>query len=127
MLQPVHLAFHSKSPASHLLLGGPKGNRPAGLGEGSAILFWRFKAVRAAASASIMPVEGWPSKKVRITDTDADNMMDVKWTGKVQGDGEEAHADPKGKGKAHVDAMKVNEVIVIYEAEGKTKEWDRLA
>ena len=110
------------------------------------MLFWRFEAVRAWAASDAMvalttwaegmylkavenaiaPAEGRPSKRGKITDVDTDDVMEVARMGQVQGDGNEAHADPKGKGKVRADTMEVNKVIVIDEAEGKTEEYDRL-
>ena len=59
-------------------------------------------------------------------DVNADDVTEVVRTGKVQGDGEEARANSKGKGKAHDDTMEVDEVIVIDKAKGETEEWDGL-
>ena len=146
MSQPAHLAFHPKGPASHLLLGGLKGDRLAGLSKGSTVLFWWFEAARAQAALdaavtltawakgmyleavenAIAPMEGWPSKRAKITNVDTDEVTEVARTGQAQGDSEEARVNPKGKGKAHANAMEVDKVIVINEAEGKIKEWDGL-
>ena len=60
MSQPAHPAFHPEGPTSHLLLGGPKGDRLAGLSEGSAMLFWQFEAARAwAASDTMLTLTTW--------------------------------------------------------------------
>ena len=146
MSQLAHLAFHPKGPASHLLLGGLKGDRLAGLSKGSTVLFWRFKAARAQAASdatvmltawaksmyleavenAIAPTEGRPSKRAKINNVETDKVTEVARTGQAQGDSKEACVNPKGKGKAHANTMEVNKVIVINEAEGKTKEWDGL-
>ena len=75
---------------------------------------------------AIAPAEGQPSERVKITNVNANDVTEVVRMGQAEGDGKEVRADPKGKGKAHTDAMEVDKVIVIDEAESKTEEWDGL-
>ena len=114
--------FRLQGPATDILLGGHASS--AGVGESTAVLFWHDVAAHARATVkasiahlkfankmylqalgfALAPILGWPSKHAKVANA-----------------GTEKHADLKGKGKVHTDAMDEDEVIIL---DTDSEEWD---